>query len=50
MVHFRYTIVNTLHKGDKDDDDDDDDDDADNNNNKAPYATPRHDYVWGSGG
>jgi len=45
MVCFRYIIVNTLHKGDKNDDDDDDDD-----NNKAPYATPRHDYVWGRGG
>ena len=32
MVSVRYTIVNTLHKGDDDDDDDDDDD---NNNNNS---------------
>jgi hypothetical protein len=33
MVCFRYTIVNTLHKGDNKDDDDDNDDDDNNNNN-----------------
>jgi hypothetical protein len=33
MVCFRYIIVNTLHKGEKDDDDDDDDNDNDNDNN-----------------
>ena len=40
MICFRYIIVNTLHKVDKEDDDaaaaaddDDDDDDDDNNNN-----------------
>jgi hypothetical protein len=42
MVCFRHIIVNTPHKGDDDDDDN-------NNNNKAPYATPRHDYVWERG-
>jgi hypothetical protein len=40
MVCFRYTTVNTLHKGDNKDNDDDDD----NNNNKEAYlidiATP----------
>jgi hypothetical protein len=46
MVCFRYIIVNTLHKGDKVDDNDAAADD-DNNNNKAPYATPRYDYIWG---
>ena len=34
MVHFRYIIVYTLHKGDNKYDDDDDDDD-DNNNRYA---------------
>jgi hypothetical protein len=29
MVCFRYTIVNTLHKGDNKNDDDDNDDDDD---------------------
>jgi len=31
MVCFRYIIVNTLHKGDKDDDDDDDNNNYNNN-------------------
>jgi len=33
MVCFRYTAVNTLHKGDDNDDDEDDDDNNNNNNN-----------------
>ena len=33
MVCFRYIIVNTPHKGDKNDDDDDDDNNNNNNNN-----------------
>jgi hypothetical protein len=36
MVCFRYTTLNTQHKGDNQDDDDDDDDDDDNNNNNLP--------------
>jgi len=38
MVCFRYIIVNTLHKGDKNDGDDDDDDDDDNNNSNKMYG------------
>jgi hypothetical protein len=33
----RYSIVNTLHKGDNKDDDDDDDNDDDNNNNNTIF-------------
>jgi hypothetical protein len=33
MVYFRYIIISTLHKGEKDDDDDDNNNNNNNNNN-----------------
>jgi hypothetical protein len=39
MVCSRFTIVNTLHKGDSKDDDDDDDNNNNNNNNKVMNVT-----------
>jgi hypothetical protein len=35
---FRYIIVNTLYKGEKDKDDDDDDDNNNNNNNNGSWV------------